>query len=107
MSFFQFDFGQVMDAASKFTQQKTATDNAQSIITSTIAKIQGAWIGGDAEEFASDVMRRIVPKYTELALAFTGLNVNLTKSNDSVQGADQKASKMANQLGDLFSQIYP
>jgi len=107
MSFFQYVSSGVSDAAVKFIQQKNTTDSSQSIVKGFVPKIQGAWIGGDAEEFAADIARRLVPKYVELALAFTGINVNLTKSNESVQGADQNASKMASQLGDTFSQIYP
>jgi len=107
MSFFQYVSSGVSDAAVKFIQQKNTTDSSQSIIKGFVPKVQGAWIGGDAEEFAADIARRLVPKYVELALAFTGINVNLTKSNESVQGADQNASKMASQLGDTFEQIYP
>lgn len=106
MSFFQMDFSQVADAASKFTQQKSATESAQSMIKGYVPKVQGAWIGGDAEAFALEIATRLVPKYMELALAFTGINVNLTKSSESVQGADQNVSKMASQLGDTFSKIY-
>ena len=106
MSFFQYVSSGVSDAAVKFIQQKNTTDSSQSIIKGFVPKVQGAWIGGDAEEFAADIARRLVPKYVELALAFNGINVNLTKSNDSVQGADQNASKMASQLGDTFSGIY-
>src|SRR3990170_2196236 len=106
MSFFQYVSSGVSDAAVKFIQQKNTTDSSQSIIKGFVPKVQGAWIGGDAEEFAADIARRLVPKYVELALAFTGINVNLTKSNESVQGADQNASKMASQLGDTFEQIY-
>lgn len=103
---FQFNPAQVMDAASKVVQQKSTIDNAQSMIKGYIPKVQGAWIGGDADEFAADIMRRLIPKYVELALAFAGINVNLTKSTETVQGADGKAAKMAGQLGDTFSQIY-
>ena len=107
MSFFQYVSSGVSDAAGKFMQQKNTTDSSQSIVKGFVPKVQGAWIGGDAEAFALEIATRLVPKYMELALAFTGINVNLTKSNESVQGADQNASKMASQLGDTFEQIYP
>jgi uncharacterized protein YukE len=69
------------------------------------AKVQGAWIGGDADEFAADVARRLVPKTMELIAALAGMNVNLSKATQTAQSADQKVSKLANQLGDVFSQI--
>jgi len=103
---FQFMPNLVMDIAKNVMSQKTATENDQSTVKSYVPMVQSAWIGGDEEAFSNEVLTRLVPKYFELALAFAGIELNLTKSSDSVQSADQKAAKAANGLGDLFSKIF-
>jgi hypothetical protein len=103
---FQISFGQVADLASKFGQQKDATDQSQSIVKGFGPKVQSAWIGGDADEFVADIGRKLVPKYLELALAFTGIQVNLTRTSDTASSGDQKASGLAQGFADLCGKIY-
>ena len=67
--------------------------------------MQSAWIGGDADEFAADVARKVIPAMTELIAAIGGININLNSATSIVDQADQKCQGMANQLGDLFGQI--
>ncbi|HSR48938.1 MAG TPA: hypothetical protein VLL77_13225 [Anaerolineales bacterium] len=104
-SFFM-NMGKVAEAASKFGQQKTLTEQSQSIVKAFGPKIQSAWIGGDADEFNADILRKLMPKYAELALAFMGIQVNLTKSSDTVTGSDKKAAGLAQGFADICSQIY-
>lgn len=106
MNFFQIDFGKVADAIGKFAQQQSLTDQNQSIVKSFGPKIQSGWIGGDADEHNADIIRKLVPKYVELALAFNGIQVNLTKSSSTSSDADKKAAGLANGFSDLCSQIY-
>lgn len=103
---FQFDFGKVADAASKFGQQKNITEQSQGIVKNFGPQVQSAWIGGDADEFNADIVRKLMPKFVELALAFTGIQVNLTKAADQSSGADKQAAGLANGFADTCSQIY-
>jgi uncharacterized protein YukE len=103
---FQINFGQVAEFASKFGQQKDGTEQSQSTTKSYGPKVQSAWIGGDADEFVADIGRKLMPKYVELALAFTGVQVNLTKTSEAASSGDQKASKMASGFADLCSKIF-
>jgi hypothetical protein len=103
---FQLNFGQVAEIAGKFGQQKNATDQSQSIVKNFGPKVQSAWIGGDADEFVQDIGRHLVPKFIEFALAFTGIQVNLTRSSDTASSGDQKASGLAQGFSDLCGKIF-
>jgi WXG100 family type VII secretion target len=105
-SFFM-NFSQVAEAATKFGQQATATQQIQSVVKAYGPKIQSAWIGGDADEFNADILRKLMPKFVELALAFTGIQVNLTKSSSTASDGDKKSAGLASGFSDLCSQIYP
>ena len=105
-SVFQISFGQVAELAGKFGQQKDATDQSQSTVTNYGPKVQSAWIGGDADEFNTDIGRKLVPKYVEFALALTGVQVNLTKSSDTASAGDKKASGLAQGFSDLCSKVF-
>ena len=70
-----------------------------------VPKIQGAWIGGDANEFASDVARKLIPAIMELIAAIGGVNLNLTKATGVVDQADAKIKSLADGLGDMFDKI--
>lgn len=106
MSFFNFDFGFISSVAGQFTKMAGQTDGIQNMVKNYGPKVQAAWIGGDADEFVADIGRKLMPKFIELALAFTGIQVNLTKSSENVTGADNQAASEANQLADEFSKIY-
>lgn len=105
MSLFQFLRPEVSNVMSGINQQKSMVDGLLSQINSVVPKVQSAWIGGDADEFAADVQRRIVPAMIELIAAIGGINLNLTKATDVVDQADNKVKGLANQLGDLFDKI--
>jgi len=104
-SFFM-NFAQVGAAATKFGQQATSTQQVQSLVKAYGPKIQSAWIGGDADEFNADILRKLMPKFVELALAFTGIQVNLTKSGDTASSGDKKASGLASGFADVCSKIF-
>jgi uncharacterized protein YukE len=86
-------------------QQQQITGQVLDTIKGFVPKVQGSWIGGDEDEFAADVARKIVPAMTELIAAIGGINLNLTSATNIVDQADSKAQGMANQLGDMFGQI--
>lgn len=105
MSLFQFlrpDVGNVMAG---ITQQKNVSDQVMQTIRSYPAIVKQTWIGGDADEFEADVMRKVIPACIELIAAIAGCNLNLTKATEIVDKADQAAQGIANQLGDVFGRI--
>ncbi len=105
MSLFQFLRPEVSNVMSGINQQKSMVDGLLSQINAVVPKVQSAWVGGDADEFAADVQRRIVPAMVELIAAIGGININLTKATDVVDQADNKVKGLANQLGDIFDKI--
>jgi uncharacterized protein YukE len=105
MSFFQFIRNEVENVVAGVNQQKQITENLLGTIQGYVPKVQAAWIGGDADEFAADVARKLVPAMIELIAAIAGINLNLSKATSTVDQADAKVKGMASGLGDMFSQI--
>ncbi|MBM2844005.1 MAG: hypothetical protein HW404_1842 [Anaerolineales bacterium] len=103
-SFFM-DIGKVAEAAGKFGQQKSLTEQSQGIVKAFGPKITSAWTGKDAQEFALDIGRKLVPKYVEFALAFTGVQATLTKSTETAGTSDKTSSGLAQGFADQASQI--
>jgi len=104
-SIFQFLRNDVTNVMSQVKKQQGTADGVLSAVKGYVPKVKGAWIGGDADEFAADVARKLVPAMTELILAIAGINVNLVKATSTVDGADSKVKGLANQLGDIFGKI--
>jgi uncharacterized protein YukE len=105
MSFLQFLRGDVSNVMSGIGQQRQITENILETLKGYVPKVQQSWIGGDADEFAADVARRIVPAMLELIAAIAGVNLNLTKATNTVDQADTNSKSLADGLGDLFGQI--
>jgi uncharacterized protein YukE len=103
--FLQFLRNEVGNVISGVGQQQQIVSGVLDQIKSYVPKIQSAWIGGDADEFAADVGRKVVPAMVELIAAIGGINLNLGKATNVVDQADSKSKGMADQLGDLFGQI--
>lgn len=103
--FLQFIRDQVDNVTATVGQQQQVTSNVLDQIKSFVPKVQSAWIGGDADEFAADVARKLVPAMMELIAAIAGINLNLGKATGIVDQADSKVKGMADNLGELFSQI--
>jgi WXG100 family type VII secretion target len=104
-SFLQFMRNDVSNVMSQVKKQQGSAENVLTQIKGYIPKVQAAWIGGDADEFAADVGRKLVPAMTELILAIAGINVNLTKATSTMDSADNKVKGLANKLGDIFGKI--
>ena len=103
--FLQFLRGEVSNVIAGVGQQQQITSQVMDQIKSFVPKVQSAWIGGDADEFAADVARKVIPAMTELIAAIGGININLNSATSIVDQADQKCQGLANQLGDLFGGI--
>lgn len=105
MSFIQFVRGEVDNVMSGIGQQQQIVSNTLDTVKSYVPKVQSAWIGGDADEFAADVARKVIPAMMELIAAIAGVNLNLTKAINIMDQADNKVKSVADGLGDMFSQI--
>ena len=106
MNLFFMDIGKVGEAVGKFAQQQQLTEQSQGIVKSFGPKVISGWIGGDADEFNADIGRKLMPKYAEFALAFTGIQANLTKSTEAAESSDKKSSSMAQGFADLCGGIF-
>ena len=105
MSILQFLRGETENVMSGIKQQQGVTSGVLDQVKGYVPKIQGAWIGGDANEFAADVARKVVPAMTELIAAIAGVNLNLTKAISTIDQADSKVKSMADGLGETFGNI--
>jgi len=105
MSVLQFIRKEVDNVMSTVNQQKEITNNVMEKIKSYIPLVQSAWIGGDADEFAADVMRKVIPAILELIAAIAGINLNLTKATSIVDQADAKVKSLASGISDVFGKI--
>jgi WXG100 family type VII secretion target len=105
MSFIQFVRGEVDNVMSGVGQQQQIVSGLLDQVKGYVPKVQSAWIGGDADEFAADVARKLVPAMMELIAAIGGVNLNLSKAINIMDQADNKVKSIADGLGDMFSQI--
>ncbi len=105
MEVLQFIRGQVENVSAGVDQQKNIVSGVMDQCKSYVPKIQAAWIGGDADEFAADVARKLIPAMVELIAAIAGININLGKATSILDQADNKCKGIVDQVGDLFSKI--
>jgi uncharacterized protein YukE len=105
MAFFQFLRDQVQNVSQGIAQQQQMAIGQMDLIKSFVPKVQGAWIGGDADQFAADVQRKVLPAIQEVIAAIAGVNLNLTKATDVVDKADAKVKSMVDGLADEFDKI--
>lgn len=105
MPFLQFLRPSVDDVMSQVSSQHQQAQNVLQTIQGFVPKVTGAWKGDDANEFAADVARKLIPAMTELIAAIAGVNLNLTKATSVMDQADSKVKSLADGLGDVFSKI--
>lgn len=105
MAFFLVIPNEVSNVMSGIKQQQGIASSLNDTIKGYVPKVQSAWIGGDADEFAADVARKIVPAMVELIAAIGGVNLNLTKALDIVSNMERKCSSMVKGLADEFGGI--
>jgi WXG100 family type VII secretion target len=105
MGFLQFLRGDVSNVISGIGQQQQVTQQLLGTLRSYVPKVQQSWIGGDADEFAADFARKVVPAMVELIAAIGGINLNLNKATDIIDKADGNALKQVQGLADIFSKI--
>jgi WXG100 family type VII secretion target len=105
MDFFQVIFSKVNEVASTVAKQQQQTTQVMDTIQGFVPKIQAAWIGGDADEFAADVQRKVIPAIMEVIAAIAGINLNLTKASDVVNKADSQSKSLVDGLEQEFAKI--
>lgn len=97
--------GEVDNVTSGIGQQQQMVSGVMDQLKSYVPKVQSAWIGGDADKFAEDVARILIPAMLDLIAAIAGVNTNLSSATSIVDQADQQCQGMASQLGDMFGGI--
>lgn len=95
----------VEQVMSGISQQQQICQNTLDQIKGYVPTVQQVWTGNDATEFGNDVQRKLVPASLELIAAIAGVNLNLTKSTNIVNQADNQCKGMAEELGQEFGQI--
>jgi uncharacterized protein YukE len=103
--FLQFVRSGVEQVMSGISQQQQITTAVLDTVKSYVPTVQQAWTGNDANEFAADIARKYVPANLELIAAIAGVNLNLTKSTNIVDQADNESKKAADELGQEFGQV--
>lgn len=103
-SFFM-DIGKVMEASKKFSQQRSLAERSQGIVKAFGPKIVEGWEGVDAAEFAADIGRKLMPKYTEFVLAFAGIEATLTRTTETAEATDKASSGLAQGFADKAAKI--
>lgn len=68
--------------------------------------VTGAWKGGDADAFVEAIATKFVPAIARLIAAIAGFGGQMGQATSVMTGADQKATGLINNLGDLASKIY-
>lgn len=105
MSFFQFLRDQVSNVTSGIGQQQQIVTGVMQQITGFVPKVQAAWVGGDANEFAADVGRKLIPAIQNVIAAIAGISTNIQKATDVVDQADAKVKGLVSGLEDMFKAI--
>jgi WXG100 family type VII secretion target len=95
----------IQGAMSTVTQQQQAAEEVLGNIQGFVPKVQGAWRGGDEQEFEADVARKLVPAMMQLIAAIAGFGGSLGQALDIMDQADSKVKGLVGKLGDLFGKI--
>jgi uncharacterized protein YukE len=105
MSVFQFLSNGVQQSMSQINQAKGMGQGVMSAVQQYPNVVGSAWVGGDAEAFQEKVLTKLLPAIAELIAAIAGVNLNLSDATSAVESADQKVSKLAGGLKDVFQGI--
>lgn len=106
MSLFFLELNPVQQIMSQVTSQKSMIDNHHTSIGNIVQQVvsQG-WEGTDATQFQQEVQKRILPAIAELALAFAGINANLSGAVDAVNQADDQVNSAVGELAGQWQGI--
>lgn len=105
MSIFQFVQSGVQNSMGQINQAKGMGQGVMSAVQQYPNVVGSAWVGGDAEAFQEKVLTKLLPAIAELIAAIAGVNLNLTDAMSAVESGDQKVSKLAGGLKDVFQGI--
>ena len=65
-----------------------------------------SWIGEDADAFRGEVETRLLPAIVELIAAIFGMSTGVSSAHEIMQTADAQCSGQAENLADVFRNIY-
>lgn len=91
---------------SQAMQQANMAQSLLDQINGFVPTVQSAWRGGDEQAFEQAVGRQLVPAMMDLIAAISGFGGGLNKAIDILDSADQKIRGIADQLGDVFNNIF-
>lgn len=106
MDFLQVEYWRVEDVIVQIKQQERFMKDYRKMIEGYVPKVQAAWVGKDAIEFANDVKTEMLPAIDELIQAVKALRLNLMTSRGTVRRADiNEIKKLTEQYYDLVEKI--
>src|SRR5204863_387180 len=110
MAFFQIIRVEVSSVMSGINQQKGIASGLLDTLKSYVPKVQAAWIGGDADEFAADFARKIVQAMVAslraASFASFGTSAALAQYYDVIRQKIDNLSKLCTEFsGDLSNAI--
>lgn len=105
---FKFIGKMVSGPVSRIIGQATKLDDeVLSPVKTFQNQLQGeVWTGADADKFAEEIQRDLLPKVQNVIAAIAGVQSPFTKISDAVGSTDDKMMGMAQNLGDVFDGIF-
>ena len=108
MGIFKFFGGKISSGLSQIMKQATKLDDeVMSPIRGFVNEIQGeVWIGADADNFAEEIERDLIPKVQNVIAAIAGVQSPFSKMGNAASSKDKQMMGMAQGLGDMFDSIF-
>jgi hypothetical protein len=98
--------GPVQEVIQRIMSQMQVMQDLQSQFGNFASSITEAWVGEDAEAFASEIQSRLVPEIVALIAAIGGMPPGINNAMDIIDQADSKGRAMINDLAGVFDGIY-
>lgn len=106
MAIFNVVFGEVGNVMAGIGQQAQIISQLTDSVKGCGPKSSSIWTGADADAFRQEIISRLVPAFLGIFSMVGTINTNLTKAMDIVRQADQQTQQLANQVNDIFNQIF-
>jgi hypothetical protein len=98
--------GPVQEVIQRITSQMQVLQDVQGQFGNFASSITEAWVGEDAEAFASEIQSRLIPEIVALIAAIAGVPTGINNAMDIIDQADSKGRAMINDLTGVFDGIY-
>ncbi|MFP3853871.1 MAG: hypothetical protein ACLFWD_06215 [Anaerolineales bacterium] len=105
---FKFFGKAIGNAASQILKQaNTLEEQVMSPVNNFVKQLQGnIWTGSDADKFAEEIERDLMPKVQNVIAAIAGVQSPFGKMSNAVSSKDKNMMSMAQNLGDVFDSIF-